>query len=127
MKRLLLILLFPILAYSRDHLRSEQRQVEKELWRQEQTLGLTNVYFNIHVRRLKDMVRKNVWGDLDLETHEIEILATEDFPNAMPRSARDRFQKEIVKHEVLHIKLKTMGVPDEAQDDIIEGLRPAIK
>ena len=72
---------------------------------------------------------KEVWGDTyfdDGGTH-IEIMSIDDMPPYWTTDGKLTFQRRIVQHEVLHIVLTAMGMPDEFQDPIILRLEPEMK
>lgn len=113
----------PTLAQQTSHL-------EDVLWYNQQLFHLEAAYISISAKHGKDMASHTAWGDVHADASgspEIEILALEDYPPAIPFAQRQVLQNEVVMHEVLHVVLREIGVPDAAQDTIIKTLRPVMR
>lgn len=110
-------------------LQLQTERLNKVLWENQKQFALTHRWVDLAVKHSKDMSCNNCWGDVFNDDHgsHIEILAQEDFPPSFPQGKRFNFQKEVLQHEVLHVVLTRLGVPGYAQDDLIEGLRPAMQ
>lgn len=128
MKQLFIILLFPVLLIA-GSLDQQTARLSKILWENQKQFKLTEIWVDVKVKHSKDMKCTYCWGDEynDESGSHIEVMAKEDFPPSFPQGKRDKFQNEILQHEVLHIVMTRLGVPDQAQDGIIEGLRPAMQ
>jgi hypothetical protein len=112
-----------------DTIAQEQRRCEKILWYEQKQLALEQLGITLHVLRAKDMKDKAVWGSMRItdDGPVIEIRATEDYQPAMSAKERRHQQDEVVIHELLHILLIQCGVPNPAQDTIIEAIRPGVR
>ncbi len=116
-------------AQSIDSLTVQSARLAKVLWANQQQFALTSGWIDVHVMHPKDMKCHECWGDqwADAQGNHVEVMAQEDFPASYPVSQRAKMQNEITQHEVMHIVLTKLGVPDKVQDDLIEGLRPAMR
>lgn len=100
----------------------------KVLWFYQKQASLTNVFMEIKVLRREQVKEKNAWGSIEYTPGGpvIEIVALQDFPTQMSMRERKKMQEVIVRHEILHAVLKTVGVPDTAQDSLIDTLLPLV-
>ena len=112
-----------------DSLAVQQHRVEQVLWYEQKQFGLDQIYITVQVLPGKAMTTPNVWGSMVLSPAGpvIEIRAMEDYTAGMTVLERRQHQKEIVVHEVLHVLMLQKGVPVEAQDVIIEAVRPGVR
>lgn len=110
-------------------LKEQTQSLYKQLYSDEKLLGLTDVYVVLEVKHPTSMHDKNVWGDVHFETGipQVEVLALEDFPEQVPWKERKVQQIATVRHELLHIFLYQLGVPGDAQDEIIYKFQPLLK
>lgn len=104
--------------------------LQPTLWKLQNQFHLTNVDLDVRVVRKSDMRDPDgrwceCWGRNNGEGY-IEIEDFRDMPMSIPWNRRKQFQKEILQHEVMHTVLTDLGVPPQAQDGIIETLRPAL-
>jgi hypothetical protein len=129
MKHLLLTLLVPLMLVAGIVPVAEQSHAEKILAYDVKLFGLQNWWVDITIRRGPDMHEHGVWGDVraDENGYHIEVCATEDYPASIPPKNRVAFQNDIIQHEVMHIRLTQLGVPSQVQDELIEGLLPALR
>lgn len=112
-----------------DSLVTQQHRAERTMWFEQKQFGLDKIYMTIHVRSAKAMHEKNCWGSMHLtpDGPDIEVMAMEDYTAGMSRAERRRHQKEVVAHEILHVLMIRTGVPNSAQDSIIEAVRPGVR
>jgi hypothetical protein len=110
-------------------LAEQQRHCEKILWYEQKQFSLDQIGITLRVLRGKDMKDKMAWGSMQLTDHgpDIEILATDDYEPSMSAKERRHQQEEVVIHELLHILMVQCGVPQTAQDTIIEAIRPGVR
>ncbi len=126
----LFLISFPFSGTSNPPSLGEQTQaLYKQLWNDEKMFGFQNIYIVMNVKHPQDMHEKNVWGDVHFDKGypEIDIMALEDYPAQMPMKERKVQQRQVLRHELLHIKMEQLGVPGEAQDTLIEALQPYMK
>lgn len=137
MKRFLLTLLIaallgvltPSYGGSLPTLVAQQKRAEAVLWFEQKQFQLDQITMTIKVLRAKDMKEKTAWGAMELHSNGpyIEILAEDDYEPAMTVKERKHQLDEIVVHELLHVLMIQQGVPHDAQDSIIEAVRPGVK
>lgn len=128
MKRIITLLILAV-TLSAASLSEQTTRLNKVLWVNQKLFGLTNLYIEMEVKHPSDMQAKGVWGDTFIKDGipHIEILAVEDFPPAFPIADRAAMQNKTLQHEVMHIVMIQLGVPDKAQDALIEGLQPGMQ
>jgi hypothetical protein len=98
-------------------------RLTKTLWVLQKQFDLTKIRVEVHAVRRQNMGDCHCWGrEWD---NYIEVMAVEDMPMSIPWEHRKQFQAEILQHEVMHIVLTNLGIPPDAQDIIIERLRPS--
>lgn len=100
------------------------------LWYEQKQFGYEDWLVHLYVKRAKDMPPA-VWGitRFDTKDHliEMDILAQEDYQSGMSDKEKQYQQREVVVHEFLHLVMEKVGVPEKAQDEIIEAVRPGVK
>ena len=134
MKRLLLSLILSLALCTGcvaglDSLTKQTQHCQKLLWYEQKQFNVDQIYMTVVVKRAKDMTHLNAWGSVDFPPSGpvIEIMAMEDYTAGMSAKERQHQQDEVVVHEVLHVVLTREGVPMQAQDEIIEAIRPGVR
>jgi hypothetical protein len=120
----------PIIVQSMPTLDQQTQHLEQVLWYNVQLFHLEGSSITISAMHDKDMRSHSAWGDCYPGPNGnpvIEILAVEDYPSSTPLAQRQVYQEGVVMHEVLHIVLHQIELPAEAQDAVIETLRPMMR
>jgi hypothetical protein len=117
-------------SFGPETLEAQQARLDPELWRLQNKFDLTNLYVTLNVKHPAELLcgghPGDCWGETDVETGQIDLISIYDMPAAIPMSARAGFQKKVLEHEVMHLKLTSLGVPSDVQDRLIRGLQPAM-
>lgn len=126
---LLILFLVPAHSASLPPLETQQKRAEQVLWYEQKVFGLDQVFTTIVVLRSKDMKAKDAWGSMTITPGGpvIEIMALQDYQPGLTIKELKHQQDEIVIHELLHVLLTSIGVPQNFQDAIIESVRPGVK
>lgn len=128
MKRILTLLLLTGTMYAAS-LSEQTARLNKALWVNQKLFGLTDLFIVLEVKHPAGMQVQGVWGDMFVKDGlpYVEVVALEDFPPSFPAAKRIAMQNKILQHEVMHIVMTQLGVPDKAQDALIEGLQPGMQ
>lgn len=132
MKRLIsLFLLFAVLLMPvvGSTVNDQQLQLEKVLNKYEQVFSLQEYWIDLKVLPKAQMKDQSAWGDcyFDENGAHIEVMDANDMPHNLTSAYRQKFQKHILQHEVMHIYMTAKGVPEEMQDPLIHLFQQLLK
>lgn len=112
-------------------LEKQHATLEKTLWKLQKEYALTDVYIDLYVRKWDEMYGRGNWGttwkDGLTGLWRIEILAAESYPKQTPAKKITEHQQKTLQHEALHLVLIREGVPEQAQDGLIEAIQPHVR
>jgi hypothetical protein len=107
---------------------AQTERLTKELWKLQNQFGLTKYEAMVHASRTSDMHDCGCLGstELGVGVPNILIMRTQDMPASIPQEDRIAFQNEVLQHEVMHIVLTEVEVPQDFQDKLIHRLQPSM-